>query len=325
MGMVDFGLVGTGHIAHEHAKALQKVKGARLVAVYSKDAQRADVFSKKYKAVAYSNLQKMLEHPGLEAVDIVNRNGEHAESALVCVLAGKHVVVEKPFDVSVAKARKVLEEARKKNVRVSVISQYRFGGALQKVKKKIEEGEFGKLILGQVFLGKARKQSYYDESGGWKKDKKLSGGGVLMFNAVHYIDVLRWLFGEVKEVSAMTSTLTHTINVEDIGGVLMKFQSGALGMIAATTSLAFNIPDRIEIYGEKCGMVVEGGRIVRMYRGGRVSSLMRSCMHRCVPRGVGSIQQQLQNVVDVLQGRGKLVVSGEDGLRVLEILEKVYR
>lgn len=324
-GMLGIALIGTGHIAHEHAAALRKLKGAKLIAVYGKDAGRVQAFSQKYRVQGYTELSGLLNNPEVHVVDIANRNDEHGNVALQAILAGKHVILEKPMEISITKARKILLDARRKNVQVSVISQYRFGSAMQKVKGMIDEGRLGKLILGQVFLGKCRSQEYYDEHEGWRKDKRRAGGGVLLLNAVHYVDVLRWLMGEVVEVSGEKSTLTHSMPVEDTGMVMMKFQSGALGMIAATTSLAFNIPDRIELYGSRGGVVIEGGRITRVYRGGWVSSFLHSCIQSCIPRQVGSIQEQLQEFVDALNAGKQPAVTGEDGLRVVEILERAYQ
>lgn len=323
--MLGIALIGTGHIAQEHATALRRLRGGKFVAVYGRNPERVQAFARGYRVQGYTELSGLLKNPEIHIVDIANRNDEHGDVALQAIASGKHVILEKPMDVSIARAKKILQEAGKRGLQVSVISQYRFGSALQKVKKMIDEGRFGKLILGQVFLGKSRSQDYYDEHGGWRKNKQRAGGGVLLLNAVHYVDVLRWLLGEVKEVAGMQSTLTHHMPVEDTGMLMMKFQSGALGVISASTSLAFNIPDRIEVYGSKQSIVIEAGRITRMYRGNRVGSWIRSGIASCIPRSVGSIREQLQEIVGALENRKKPAVTGEDGLRVIEIIEKAYR
>ena len=322
---MDVVLIGTGHIADEHARAIKKVKGVRLAGVFSKDYGRAEEFSKRHRIRFYNTLDEVLNNSEIKIIDIVNQNYLHGDFALQGIKAGKHVIIEKPIDIDVAKARKIVEESKKMNVAVTVISQYRFGGGFRKTKKMAENGEFGKLVMGVVVLGKHRSQEDYESGGGWKKDKRTAGGGVLMLNAVHYINILRWIFGEVKEVKGEISLLTHNLDVEDTGGILIKFSNGAIATIAATTSLKFNIPDRVEIYGSKCSVVIENGRITRWFKGNRLYSALASKLSWIKPTKKGCIKEQITNFVKSLEGKERLEVGGEEGLKDLDALNKVYK
>ena len=204
-------LVGTGHIAEEHARAIKRVKGAKLVGVFSNDKARAGDFARRHNTKGYWDINEALKNPEVNVLDIANQNYLHGDFALLGINAGKHLIIEKPIDISVAKARKVIEESKKKGVFITVISQYRFGKGFIKLKKMIDNGSLGKLIMGVVVLGKHRDEKDYCSGGGWKKNKKGAGGGVLIMNAVHYINILRWLFGEVKDVKGELGNLTHDI------------------------------------------------------------------------------------------------------------------
>ncbi len=182
--------------------------------------------------------------------------------------------------------------------------------------------EFGTLLMGVVVIGKSRGDKDYI---GWRGRKKEAGGGVLMMNAVHYINILRWIFGDILEVKGEVSTLTHNIGVEDAGGVLIKFKNGAIGIIAATTSLPFNIADRVEVYGSKCSLIIEGGRITKSYRKNRAYSTLSSNLDKLRLTRNGKIQEQITNFISFLNGKEKLEINGEEGVKDLEIIEKIYK
>ena len=318
-------LVGTGHIAEEHARAIKRVKGAKLVGVFSNDKARAGDFARRHNTKGYWDINEALKNPEVNVLDIANQNYLHGDFALLGINAGKHLIIEKPIDISVAKARKVIEESKKKGVFITVISQYRFGKGFIKLKKMIDNGSLGKLIMGVVVLGKHRDEKDYCSGGGWKKNKKGAGGGVLIMNAVHYINILRWLFGEVKEVKGGLATLTHDIEVEDTGAVLLKFHNNAIAAISATTSLKFNIPDRVEVYGSRCSVVVENGRIVKKSAGNRIYSGLLTVLMLFNTAKQGNIKEQIDNFINFLNDKGKLEITGEDGLRDLEILDRIYK
>ncbi len=315
-------LIGTGNIAGKHASAIKKIKDAFLVGVLSSEYARAVEFSKKHECKAYKGLQELLNDAGVSIVDIVNKNNLHADFGLECVRSGKHVIIEKPIDINIVKARKLIIEARKRNVHVTLVSQYRFGGGYQKVKRMIDDGRFGRLIMGVVVIGKSRGEKDYL---GWRGKKKEAGGGVMIMNAVHYINIMKWLFGEVKEVNGKISTITHDIEVEDTGGAVLKFKNSAIGVIAATTSLPFNVPDRLEVYGSKMAVVIENGRVTRVYKKNMFYSLISSMVCRLNFNRKGNIKDQINNFIMFLQGKENLMVDASEGVMDLEIIEKIYK
>ncbi|HLC57947.1 MAG TPA: Gfo/Idh/MocA family oxidoreductase [Candidatus Nanoarchaeia archaeon] len=322
---MDVVLIGTGGIANEHARAIKKVNGLRLAGVFSSDKHRAGEFAKRYGIKDYTDLDDILKNPGVKILDIVNQNYLHGDFALQGIKAGKNVIIEKPIDIDVAKARRIVEESKKRGVAVTVISQYRFGGGFRKVKGMAESGGLGKLIMGVVVIGKHRNRGDYESGEGWKKSWKTAGGGVLMLNAVHYVNILRWIFGEVKSAKSELATLTHDIEVEDTGGIVMKFNSGGVATITATTSLKFNIPDRVEIYGSKKSVILENGRIVKKFYCNRVYAMLVSRLSWLSFTRQGCIREQIENFARFLESREKLGVSAEDGLKDLEVLGKVYK
>jgi len=322
---MNVALIGTGSIAHQHVRALKKVHGLSLTAVLSNDLERAQKFAQQYKIKAYVNIDDLLRDSSIQILDIVNQNYLHGDFALQGIAAKKHLIVEKPLDISVVKAREIIELAEQNDIKMTVISQYRFGKAFQKIKKDIQQGRLGTVLLAHVFLGKKRTEVYYNSARGWKKQKNLTGGGVLIFNAIHYIGILRYLLGEITDSKGVVSTLTHHIEVEDTGGMVMKFSNGALATLSASTSLSFNVPERLEIHGSKCSYIVEGRRITRIWKNNRLFSFLASFLSSFRFYSQGKLHHQIQNFVDFLQEKSSLAASGEDGLKDLEVLEKAYK
>ena len=208
---VNFALVGTGKFAHKHAKAIKSSKNSELIAVFSRTKEKAEQFAQIYKIKPYSDFNELLKNKEINALDIVTINNLHADLGILGAEAKKHILVEKPIDTSLEKAEQLIKTCEKNNVKLSVISQHRFDSAVQWSKKEIDKGNLGNLFLGNISIKWNRNKKYYDSSDKWKKTNKFSGGGVLIMQTIHYIDLLLFLFGNIKSVYGKIETKIHDI------------------------------------------------------------------------------------------------------------------
>ena len=252
-----FAVVGCGMIANFHAKAISEMADARLVACFDNRPEGADKFAASVGCKAYHRLEEMLADPTVHVVNICTPSGAHMDPAVAAAKAGKHVVVEKPLEITLRRCDAVIEACEQSGVKLATIMPSRFSGANVALKSAIDGGRFGKLTLGDTYVKWWRTQQYYD-SGGWRGTWALDGGGAYMNQAIHNVDLIYWLMGDVTEVAAITDTLAHErIEVEDTGVAAVRFANGAIGTIAATTSAYPGLLKRTEIHGDHGSAVVE--------------------------------------------------------------------
>jgi predicted dehydrogenase len=256
-----FGIVGAGVIATMHADALATLPGARLVAVTDVASQAASAFAAARGCAAEPGLDALLARPDVDVVCVCVPSGLHAEVGVRAARAGKHLVVEKPIDVTLAGADRLIEAARAAGVALTVISQHRFDPDLIELKHLLSTGALGRLVLGEASTKWYRSQAYYD-SAAWRGTWAMDGGS-LMNQGIHYVDLLRWCMGPVTEVTAVCATQTHQIEVEDTALAIVRFGSGAVGTILSSTAAFPGFPQRLEITGTDGTVTIEDGRIVR--------------------------------------------------------------
>ncbi|QEG01621.1 Putative 4,5-dihydroxyphthalate dehydrogenase [Stieleria maiorica] len=254
---IGIGIVGCGMIANFHARAIADAEGAHLVGAYSRRKQECDAFAEKHGGRGFGSLEEMLADPEIQAVSICTPSGLHLDSAVAAAKAGKHVIVEKPLEITTERCDQIIKACDEAGVRLSVAFQSRFHQSSLLMKEAVDSGRFGKVTMGDAYVKWYRSQEYYD-SGEWRGTWKLDGGGALMNQAIHSVDLLLWLMGPVKQLSAMTSTLTHErIEVEDVAVATLQFESGALGVIEATTTAYPGALKRIEISGNEGSAILE--------------------------------------------------------------------
>lgn len=252
-----FGIVGCGMISSFHARALEDVRGAKLVACFDTRAEAAERFSAEHHCRGYTNLGEMLADPKVDIVTIATPSGVHMEPAVAAAEAGKHVIVEKPLEITLKRCDRIIEACARHGVQLGAIFPSRFHDSSQKLKKAIDGNRFGRLTLGDCYVKWYRSQAYYD-SGAWRGTWALDGGGALMNQAIHSVDLLTWLMGPVVEIQANTGTLAHErIEVEDVAVATVRFQNGAMGVIEATTAAYPGYLKRIEIHGSEGSGVLE--------------------------------------------------------------------
>ena len=252
-----FGLVGCGMISNFHAKAIEKIRGAKLVACFDMFPASADKFAKANKCKAYHKLEDMLADPDVHIVNICTPSGAHMEPAVQAANAGKHVMVEKPLEITLKRCDKIIDACKKNKVKLGAIMPSRFSPVNLALKEAIKDKRFGKLTLGDTFVKWWRTQEYYD-SGGWRGTWQMDGGGAYMNQAIHNVDLIYWFMGEIESVSAVVGTLAHErIEVEDTGVAAVQFANGAIGTITATTAAWPGLLKKTEIHGDAGSVIVE--------------------------------------------------------------------
>src|SRR5256714_2351784 len=274
------GLVGCGVIGPFHREAISRLPDAVLVSVADLIPERAQTLAARYGATPYTDLSTMLEREGLDVVIICTPSGKHGEHVCQVMRSGRHVIVEKPMEIRRAALDEMLRVQRETGVKLAVISQHRFDPASQQVRKLLDEQSFGRLVLGNAVIPWWRSQEYYD-SGAWRGTWELDGGGVLMNQSIHSIDLLQWFMGPVKSVYAYTDTLVHHMETEDVAGAVLRFANGALGTIAATTGAYPGVANRIEIFGDKGSALIEDDHLSYLH-------LARDDSEEVGPYGVGA-------------------------------------
>ncbi len=257
-----FAIVGCGVIAPTHAEAIAALgAGHELVAVVDPHPERAQAFTAVHGGTPGADLTAVLARADIDAVAVCTPSGTHVEIAVAALEAGKHVVVEKPVDVSVAAADRLLAAERASGRTVTVISQHRFDAASQTVHAAAVDGRLGRLTSGVASVAWWRTQGYYD-SGDWRGTWALDGGGALMNQGVHTVDLLLWVMGRPVEVSARTGLLAHAgIEVEDVAVATIRFASGALGVLHGTTAAYPGLSARLQVHGDGGSAIVDDDRL----------------------------------------------------------------
>ncbi|HVL24931.1 MAG TPA: Gfo/Idh/MocA family oxidoreductase [Thermomicrobiales bacterium] len=255
------GISGGGVIGNVHADALQGVGCAKLVAVAEPREDAGRALADKHGATWYASYEEMLADPAVDVVIVATPSGLHPEQTVLAARAGKHVITEKPMAISAEGATQMIDACDQAGVRLAVIFQNRLSPDVFKVKRAIEAGLLGRIILANGVVHWHRTQAYYDANGGWRGTWALDGGGALMNQAIHTVDVLQWLMGGVTSIQAQTATLTHDIETEDTASASLRFANGALGTMQATTSTVKDNPVKVEVVGEKGRVVLESNAV----------------------------------------------------------------
>ena len=260
---IGFAIVGAGMIADIHALAVAAVPEARLVAVYARGEEGRRDFAKKHGCRAVASVAEIVADPEIRAVCITTPSGAHAEAAVPLLEAGKAVLVEKPMEVSLAALDRILAAAERGGGVLAGVFQMRFGRGARLLKAAIDAGRFGRLTLCSAYIKWWRSQDYY-QSSNWKGTWRLDGGGALINQGIHAVDLLQWLVGLPEEVSAFAATLAHPgMEAEDTVAATMRYPSGALGVIEAATSAWPGTDFRIEIMGDRGSAALTNDKIVR--------------------------------------------------------------
>lgn len=331
-----FGIIGTGMIAHFHAKAIEAIPNAKLVGCFNQTSARAEKFAEETNCKAYTSLDDLLADPQIQVITICTPSGAHLEPALAAIKAGKHVLIEKPLEITLERCDRVIEAAEKAGVKLGCILPSRFSEANLALKSAIVSGRFGKLTLGDTYVKWWRTQQYYD-GGGWRGTWALDGGGAYMNQAIHNVDLLLWFMGDVAQVCGLTSTLAHDrIEVEDVGTAIVKFKSGALGTLEATTSAWPGLLKKTEIHGTQGSAIVEQDDIlmwefadaqpddasIREHFARKTGNTGGAADPKAISfRGH---QLQFENFLTAIKTDGAPAVDGREGRKSVELILAIY-
>ncbi len=332
-----FGIIGCGMISRFHAHAIDDVKGARLVACFDAIAPAADRLAAETGCKAYHRLDEMLADPKVDIVTIGTPSGAHLEPALAAAAAGKHVIVEKPLEITLKRCDAIIAACKKNKVKLAAVFPSRYHDSSLEMKRAVESGRFGKLTLGDAYVKWYRTQAYYD-SGAWRGTWELDGGGALMNQAIHSVDLLTWLMGPVVEVQAQTATLAHErIAVEDTAVATVRFASGALGVIEASTAAFPGYLKRIELHGSEGSAVLEEEDL-KMWdfaKKQRRDEAIHQRMQAGHSTGGGAADpsaighhghaRQFADVVDAIRRNRDPAVNGVEGRKSVEIILAIYK
>ncbi|MCW3059094.1 MAG: oxidoreductase domain protein [Capsulimonas sp.] len=332
MKKLGFGIIGCGVIHHWHADAIRRLADvADLVAVCDVAEDRAGAAAEKLGVTGYVNISDFLADGRIDIVTIATPSGMHADHAIEAVRRGKHVIVEKPFDISLDQADRLIAEAADADVFVTCISQTRYASGLKQLQEWIDAGKLGDLVYGEATIKWYRSQEYYD-SGDWRGTWALDGGGALMNQGIHYADNLQRAMGKPKTVSAYAATRGHRIEVEDIVTASIVFENGALGSLTATTSAYPGFQTTLEIFGTKGSVRIENQEIVSVnFVDGEQydSALLQSDTPSTAsdPAAVGGYNHSLQfrEFIDTVQSGKDRLAGALEGRTALEFVLGVYQ
>lgn len=255
------GLIGGGNISDTHARAAREIPGLQIVAIYGTNREKVRHMSAQYRAAAYLEFDQFLAHRPMDFVAIGSPSALHAEQGIAAAQCGLHVLTEKPLDISTAQADALIAAAAASRVKLGVFFQDRFKTDLIRVKQWIDSGVLGKLILADARVKWFRPPNYYSDSR-WRGTLRLDGGGALINQAVHTVDLLLWMCGEASAVQAVKKTALHKIEAEDTLIALLEFRSGAIGSLQAATSVFPGYPRRVELTGSDGTVIIEQDRLL---------------------------------------------------------------
>lgn len=326
MSALRIGVIGCGAIHATHCEAIRRIEGAELAAVMDVNSDRARAAGEKYEVPWFDSLGPLLRR--VDAVDVCTPSGTHASIGMRAARAGKHVVVEKPIDVSVRAARRLVEECDALGLTLACISQHRFAASVRAARDAVLGGLLGRIIMGDAYVKWHRSQEYYD-SGDWRGTRKLDGG-CLMNQAIHYVDLLLWIMGPAASVRALTRTACHRMECEDVVAVMVEFATGATGVIQASTCCYPGLPERLELHGERGTIVIEADRPVRWDVEGTSAPTGRAepaSSGAADPSAIWGEQHRMQlaDFVSSVADRREPEVSGKTALETLEFVGAVYR
>lgn len=325
---IRIALVGCGRISANHFDAIARVEGLVLAAVCDVDGSRAREAGEKHSVPWFTSYEKMLAEADCDAVTIATPSGLHPQQGVLAARAGKHVISEKPMAISLAGADALVHACDEAGVRLFVVKQNRLNATVQLVKRALDKGRFGRLFLANTTVHWSRPQSYYDQApwrGTWEFD-----GGAFMNQASHYVDLMQWLVGPVESVIAKTATMARRIEAEDTGAAVLKFRSGALGVIEVTMlTYPKNLEGSFTLIGEKGTAKIGGTAVNRIEHWSFADEDPDDALVEAVNTEPASVygfghEPYYRNVFKVLRGEAVPDTDGRMGRKSLELILGIY-
>ncbi|MGC9354500.1 MAG: Gfo/Idh/MocA family protein [Mariniphaga sp.] len=343
----NIAILGCGKVAHLHANAIQNLSNAELAAVWSRTKKTADEFAKQYKTKAFENITEMVKMAEIDLAIVCTPHPFHREPAIEAARTGAHVLVEKPLASTLEDADAIIGACKNAGVKLGVISQRRWYAPVMRIKKAIEAGKIGRAVFGTVNMLGWRDKNYYDADA-WRGTWKMEGGGVLVNQAPHQLDLLLWYMGEIDEVYGLWKNLNHPyIEVEDTAVAIVKFKNGGIGNIIVSNSQKPGIYGKVHIHGKNgasVGVQTDGGA---MFVAGMSTVLeppvndlwtipgeekllskwikKDSELFNSIDPTVFYMERQIEDFLEALETDREPLVTGEDGRRTVELFTAIYR
>ncbi len=338
MARVGIGIIGCGNIGPIHAEAIAQVRGARLLAVSDINERSAKALAGKYGAEAYTDYRRLLDRKDIDIVNLCVPSGMRADIGTACAKAGKHILSEKPLEISTKRIDRLIAAAEKARVKLGCVFQSRFAEGAQAIRTAVERGRFGRLVLGDAYIKWYRSQEYYD-SGVWRGTRKFDGGGALINQGIHQIDLLLWFMGAAKSVRAETRLLAHErLEVEDLACAMIEFENGALGVVEGSTAIWPGHSARVEIHGSEGSAVLEDAELKfwRFRKETKADAKVRSSFKSESALGSGAgdplsdltcegHRRQIVDFVQAVRDDRPPMVDGHEGRRSVALIEAIYK
>jgi UDP-N-acetyl-2-amino-2-deoxyglucuronate dehydrogenase len=331
---LGFGIIGVGMIADFHAQAIAHTKGGRLVGVATRNADNARAFAQKHHlAFSTTSVDELVARPDIDVVCVTTPSGAHLEPALAAARAGKHLVIEKPIEITTERADELLRVADAAGVKVTPIFQARFGAGARTIKAALDAGRFGRLVLASAYVKWHRSAEYYT---GWKGSLKLDGGGALINQAIHGIDLLQWFAGMPSEVFCWKTRRVYAhIEAEDAATAALKYPGGALGGIEATTAAWPGWQRRIEICGETGSAMLEDDHVSHWdfrdeqpgdeaIRAKKIDAKMRSGASAPGAISFEGHRRQIQDLIDAVRENRPVAIDGHEARKAVALIRGLY-
>ncbi|CAN5780803.1 Gfo/Idh/MocA family oxidoreductase [soil metagenome] len=333
MQPLNFAVIGAGNIGKIHAQAIQHIPDARVSVVCARTEAAGRVLADACGAVWLADYATAVQRNDVDVVAICTPSGTHAEIAIAAAQAGKHILIEKPIDITLARVDSIIDAAQRAKVVLACVFPRRFSSGVHKAKAALDAGRLGRLTLADVYVNWYRPQAYY--AGSWRGTWALDGGGALMNQAIHNIDLLQWLVGPVASVIGRTATLAHEMETEDTATAVLTFQNGALGLIQGATSSWPGDPARVELHGDRGTIVIEEGKIVVWKLADAVPGEEEAMLNLEETQSSGAAdptaigfemhRRQIVDLIEAIREHRPPMIEGAEARKSVEIIRAIYR
>lgn len=347
MKTYNIAILGCGKVAHLHAKAIENLNNAKLVGVWSRTTKTAKDFATQYEAQFYTDIEQLIKNEGVDLAVVCTPHPFHLEPVLEAANAGANILVEKPLASTLEDSDKIIEACKNANVKLGVISQRRWYEPVIRVKQAIDAGKIGKPVFGTINMLGWRDKDYYDADE-WRGTWKMEGGGVLVNQAPHQLDILLWYMGEIDEVYGQWKNLNHQyIEVEDTAVAIVKFKNGGIGNIIVSNSEKPGIYGKVHVHGENgasVGVQTDGGAMFIAGMSGILEPPINDVWSvpgeeqmldkwkeedsehfNNIDPMVYYMERQIEDFLNALENNSEPLVTGEDGRRTVELFTAIYR
>lgn len=333
MSTIRFAVIGAGNIGKIHVAAIQQIPNAQVTVVCNRTESAGRALAATCSADWVADYQQAVTRPDVDAVAVCTPSGAHAEVAVAAAQAGKHLLVEKPIEITLARVDQIIASAQQARVVLACVFPLRFTAGVHKTREALLAGRLGRLALADVFVKWYRPQKYYDSN--WRGTWTLDGGGAMMNQAIHSIDLLQWLAGPVESVIGRTATLAHQMETEDTASAILTFKHGALGVIQGATSCWPGDRARLELHGDRGTICLEEGHIVTWKLADAASDEEEAMLNLETLQGSGASdptaigserhRRQIVDFINAIHTGQPPLIEGAEARRSIEIIRAIYR